>query len=340
MLNVGLIGFGYWGPNLARNFNGNPDCTLFAIADADEGQRTLAKTAYPNAHVAEAEAVIVDERVNAIAIATPVSTHFKLAQASLEAGKHVFLEKPMTTTAEEARILVELAAEKKRVLMVDHTFLFTGAVQLMKRAIEQEELGKLFYYDSARVNLGIYQRDVNVVWDLAPHDFSILHYLLPTLPVAVSAHGADHFGTGLEDMAYVTLFYEDNFMAHLHLNWLAPVKLRRIMVGGDRKMLVWDDLSMEEKIKIYDKGMDVRSPEDRYQLLAETRVGAMTAPVVPHVEALAKEVAYFVECIQENKTPFNDGVAGHAVMTLLEATNQSLANRGETITLDWNSPSS
>lgn len=335
MLNVGLIGFGYWGPNLARNFNSNPDCTLIAIADANEAQRVRAQAAYPNAHVTEAESVLTDTQVDAIAIATPVSTHFELARCALEAGKHVFLEKPMTTTAEEARILVALAKERGRILMVDHTFLFTGAVQTMKKALDGDELGRLFYYDSARVNLGIYQRDVNVVWDLAPHDFSILHYLLPTLPVAVSAHGADHFGTGLEDMAYVTLFYADNFMAHLHLNWLAPVKLRRIMVGGDKKMLIWDDLSLEEKIKIYDKGMDVTSPEGRYQLLAETRVGAMTAPVVPHVEALAREVAYFAECIQDNTTPVNDGVAGHAVMALLEATNASLANGGQTISLDW-----
>ena len=335
MLNVGLIGFGYWGPNLARNFHSNPDCALFAIADEDEGQRARAKAAYPDTHVADALAVIVDERVDAVAIATPVSSHYGLARAALEAGKHVFLEKPMTTTAAEAQELVALARERGRVLMIDHTFLFTGAVQLMKQSIDEGELGRLFYYDSARVNLGIYQRDVNVVWDLAPHDFSILHFLLPSLPIAVSAHGADHFGTGLEDMAYVTLFYEDNFMAHLHLNWLAPVKLRRIMVGGDKKMMVWDDLSLEEKIKIYDKGMDVTSPEGRYQLLAETRVGAMTAPVVPHVEALAKEVAYFVSCIEKDEVPFNDGVAGHAVMVLLEATNRSLALKGETIPLDW-----
>lgn len=338
MLNVGLIGFGYWGPNLARNFSANPHCALFAIADADEGQRGRARLAYPAARVADADALIADEQVDAVAIATPVSTHFELARAALEAGKHVWIEKPMTSTAAEARILVDLAREKKRLIMVDHTFLFTGAVQTMKQQLDGGELGRLFYYDSARVNLGIYQRDVNVVWDLAPHDFSILQYLLPTLPIAVSAHGADHFGTGLEDMAYITLFYEDSFMAHLHLNWLAPVKLRRIMVGGDRKMLVWDDLSLEEKIKIYDKGMDVTGPEGRYKLLAETRVGAMTAPVVPHVEALAKEVAYFVECINENKQPFNDGNAGHVVMTLLEATNQSLNQRGQAVDISWEPP--
>jgi len=338
MLNVGLIGFGYWGPNLARNFNAHSECNLFAIADADGDQRDRAKRAYPGVHVADAPSVIADERVDAIAIATPVSTHFDLARTALEAGKHVWLEKPMTATAAEARALVDLAREKDRLLMVDHTFLFTGAVQTMKQQIDSGALGRLFYYDSARVNLGIYQRDVNVVWDLAPHDFSILHYLLPTLPVAVSAHGADHFGTGLEDMAYVTLFYEDSFMAHLHLNWLAPVKLRRIMVGGDRKMLVWDDLSLEEKIKIYDKGMDVSGPEGRYQVLAETRIGAMTAPVVPHVEALAKAVAYFVECIEEKKQPVNGGIAGLAVMTLLEATNQSLGQRGGAVDIHWDLP--
>ena len=336
MLNVGLIGFGYWGPNLARNFNSNPHCTLFAIADADEGRRAQAKMAFPQARIADAQSLLADENVDAVAIATPVSTHFDLARAALEAGKHVWVEKPMTTTPEEAQALVALAREKERTLLVDHTFLFTGAVQTMKEQVDSGALGKLFYYDSARVNLGIYQRDVNVVWDLAPHDFSILQYLLPSLPVSVSAHGADHFGTGLEDMAYITLFYEDGFLAHLHLNWLAPVKLRRIMVGGDKKMLVWDDLSLDEKIKIYDKGMDVTSPEGRYQVLAEARIGAMTAPVVPHVEALAKEVAYFVECIDKNQRPFNDGKAGLAVMLLLDATNRSLKSRGEAIELDWN----
>lgn len=336
MLNVGLIGFGYWGPNLARNFNSNPRCSLLAIADADEARRERAGASYPGVRVSDAPTLIADEHIHAVAIATPVSTHFTLARAALESGKHVWLEKPITATAEEARTLIALAREKNLCLMVDHTFLFTGAVRTMKDAIDRGELGRLFYYDSARVNLGIFQRDVNVVWDLAPHDFSILQHLLPRLPVAVSAHGADHFGTGFEDMAYVTLFYEDPFMAHLHLNWLAPVKLRRIMLGGDRKMLVWDDLSLDEKIKIYDKGMEVASPEGRYQQLAEARVGAMTAPVVPHVEALAKEVAYFVECIQEKKTPFNDGAAGLSVLSLLEATNRSLAQRGAVIELDWN----
>lgn len=335
MLHVGLIGFGYWGPNLARNFNSNPDCTLFAIADSDKERRARAKIAFPQARIADADMLIADEQVDAVAIATPVPTHFELARAALEAGKHVWVEKPMTETPEEARQLVDLARERGRILMVDHTFLFTGAVQTMKEQIDAGALGKLFYYDSARVNLGIYQRDVNVVWDLAPHDFSILQYLLSNLPVAVSAHGADHAGTGLEDMAYVTLFYADGFLAHLHLNWLAPVKLRRIMVGGDKKMLVWDDLSLDEKIKIYDKGMDVTSAEGRYQVLAEARIGAMTAPVVPHVEALAKEVAYFVECIEKNETPVNDGKAGLAVMKLLEATNRSLKSRGEAIEIDW-----
>lgn len=338
MVNVGLIGFGYWGPNLARNFNAYPGCKLFAIADADPERRERAAMAYPDTPVADAPSVLADERIDAIAIATPVSTHFDLARAALESGKHVWLEKPITQTSGEARTLIALAAERGLCLMVDHTFLFTGAVQTMKQAVDNGELGRLLYYDSARVNLGIFQRDVNVVWDLAPHDFSILGHLLPEKPVAVSAHGADHFGTGLEDLAYITLFYESGFLAHLHLNWLAPVKLRRIMVGGDRKMLVWDDLSLEEKIKIYDKGMDVGGPEGRYQQMAEPRVGAMTAPVVPHVEALAREVAYFVECINEKKTPLNDGRAGLEVLQLLEATNRSLAARGATIELDWSNP--
>ncbi|HPO13247.1 MAG TPA: Gfo/Idh/MocA family oxidoreductase [Candidatus Hydrogenedentes bacterium] len=333
MLRAGLIGYGYWGPNLARNFAAHPECKLTRIADMSEARRKQAAANFPSVEVVESGSITRDSDLDVIIIATPVFTHFELAKEALENGKHVWLEKPMTSTLAQAQELVEAAERNKRLLMVDHTFLFTGAVLKMKELIDTGELGGLYYYDSVRINLGIFQHDVNVVWDLAPHDLSIMDFLLGPKAEAISAHGRGHFDTGLEDVAYVTVFYPGNLIAHFHLNWLSPVKLRRTVVGGSKKMLVWDDLNREEQIKIYNKGMDVTTKEGLYRILATPRHGDMYAPVVAASEALKAEVAYFVECINSGKNPHNDAAAGARIVGMLEATNQSLKQNGRVIPL-------
>ncbi|HEO70714.1 MAG TPA: Gfo/Idh/MocA family oxidoreductase, partial [Candidatus Hydrogenedentes bacterium] len=309
-------------------------CTLVRIADMTAKRRDLAARTYPAVEVVENAADVTRaEDIDLVVIATPVFAHYELAKAALEGGKHVWIEKPMTSNSEQARELVDLAASKERVLMVDHTFLFTGAVQKMKSLVDLGELGKLYYYDSVRINLGLFQHDVNVIWDLAPHDFSIMDFLLGPSAKAVSAHGCGHFNTGLEDVAYVSVFYDDDLMAHFHVNWLSPVKIRRTVIGGSNRMLVWDDGNPEEKLKIYDKGMDVETQEGLYRVLATPRFGDMHAPVIPNTEALQSEVELMVECIYQGKQPFNDGASGARIVALLEATDRSLKNGGTVIPL-------
>lgn len=267
-----------------------------------------------------------------MAVITPVSTHFELARAALENGKHVFVEKPFTATSAQAEELIELAARRNLKIMVDHTFLFTGAVQKMKEVMDSGELGKPYYYDSTRVNLGLFQHDVNVVWDLAPHDLSIIDHLIQDTPAAVVATGQSHYN-GLEDIAYITIYFQGNMIAHLNVNWLSPVKVRTTLIGGERKMLVWNDLEPDEKIKIYDKGVDITSREGVYELLVSYRSGDMLAPRVEQREALKQEAAYFVQCIREDFTPFNDGHAGLRVVRMLEAADRSLRRRGRLVNL-------
>ncbi len=334
MLRVGIVGFGYWGPNLARNFNSHPGFQLTRIADIESDRRARAKEAYPNVDVTGNANIASDADLDVIVIATPVFTHFEIAREALLNGKHVWIEKPMTSTAEQAKELIDLADSRDLTLMVDHTFLFTGPVQKMKGLIDQGELGNLYYYDSVRVNLGIFQHDINVIWDLAPHDFSIMDYLLGPTARAVCAHGRGHFDTGLEDVAYVSVFYDNNLIAHFHLNWLSPVKMRRTVVGGSKKMLVWDDLNAEETLKVYDKGMDVKTREGLYRVLATPRHGVMHAPVVPNSEALKTEVEYFHHCIATGERPVNDGQAGLRIVRMLEATDRSLLQEGRVIELE------
>jgi len=332
-LRVGLVGFGYWGPNLARNFNGHPQCELVCISDRDEDRRAKAAAAYPNAQVVADDSITRDPSIDVIVIATPVFTHYELAKSALENGKHVWVEKPITSNADQAKELIDLADKNGLTLMVDHTFLFTGAVQEMKKLIDGGELGDLYYYDSVRINLGLFQHDINVIWDLAPHDLSIMDYLLGPSARAVTAQGRGHFDTGLEDVGYVTVYYDNNLLAHFHVNWLSPVKLRRTVVGGSKKMLVWDDLNPEERLKIYDKGMEVKTRDNVYRVMATPRIGSMHSPVVPSIEALSTEVDYFTECINEKKKPFNDGEAGLRIIQMLEATDQSLKSNGGVVEL-------
>ena len=333
MIRVGVIGYGYWGPIVARNFHSTDDCELVAICDRKPAVLERAKKAFPGVAVSsDPSEIFRSPSIDAVAVITPVWTHFELAKAALEAGKHVFVEKPFTSTAAQAEELIELAARKHLHIMVDHTFLFTGAVRKIRQLIDEGVLGTLYYYDSTRVNLGLFQHDVNVVWDLAPHDLSIMSYLLDATPQAVAATGQCHYN-GMEEMAYITVYFQEKMMAHINVNWLSPVKVRTTLLGGEKKMVVWNDLEPDEKVKVYDKGVSVTNGEGVYDLLVSYRSGDVWIPKVEQIEALKREVAYFAECISKNETPFNDGMAGLGVVRLLEAAAQSLKERGSAIAL-------
>jgi len=334
MINLGIVGYGYWGPNVARNFNSCPGANLVIISDLDEKRLILAKSTFPFVKVStNPEDVLNSDDIQAVAVVTPVFTHFGLAKAALERGKHVFVEKPFTSNARQAEELINLALKRNLKIMVDHTFLFTGAVRKIREIISSGELGSLFFYDSTRINLGLFQHDINVVWDLAPHDFSIMNYLLDKCPVAISAQGTDHFGAGIEDVAYIAAHFNNGFIGHFHCNWLSPVKIRKTLISGDRKMLVWDDLESDEKIKIYDRGVEFKTAEGIHKLLVSYRSGDMHAPRIPGTEALKVEAGYFLECLEKNIEPFNNGEAGLKVVRMLEATDKSLKNGGGKISI-------
>ena len=340
MINVGVVGYGYWGPNVARNFHSSPGVKLTSVSDVSEKRLKLAETHYPFIKGSRDPMELIRSKdVDLVAVITPVSSHYDLARKALENGKHIFVEKPFTATRAEAEKLVEIAAQKGLKIMVDHTFLFTGAVNKIKQVIESGELGRLLFYDSVRVNLGLFQHDVNVIWDLAPHDLSIMDFLIKKKPVAVSAHGSVHFESKLEAIAYVSIEFEDNgFMAHFHVNWLSPVKIRRTLISGDKKMLVWDDLSPDEKIKIYDRGVEFKSTNGTAKdgindLLVSYRSGDVYVPKIDNTEALRAEVEYFVRCLEKNEEPFNNGQTGLQVVRLLEAADRSIKNNGRRIEL-------
>jgi predicted dehydrogenase len=340
MTNVGVIGYGYWGPNVARNFHSCQGFNLTSISDVSERRLKLAETHYPFIKGYRDPLELMHSKdVDTVAVITPVSTHYELALKALENGKHVFVEKPFTATVAQAEKLIETAAKKGLKIMVDHTFLFTGAVKKMKEIIDSGELGELYFYDSVRVNLGLFQHDVNVIWDLAPHDLSIMDFLIKKKPVAVSAHGSVHFESKLESVAYISIEFETNgFLAHFHVNWLSPVKIRRVMISGDKRMLVWDDLSSDEKIKIYDRGVEFTSQTGDqkngiHDLLVSYRTGDVYIPKLENAEALRAEVEYFVQCLEKNEEPFNNGEAGLQVVRLLEAADLSVKQSGRRIEL-------
>lgn len=331
MIRFGLIGYGYWGPNIARNLQGLDSAELVAICDKSDASAQRARRAYPHVRIVnDCSEVLTAPDIDAIAVITPVWTHFELAKQALLNGKHVFVEKPFTSTARQAEELIELAEERGLKIMVDHTFLFTGAVRKIRQLIDDNTLGKLYYYDSMRVNLGLFQHDVDVLWDLAPHDLSIVDYLVGEKAEAVIATGASHLN-GLSDVAFMTIYYPDNVIAHINVNWLSPVKVRMTLIGGEKKMLVWNDLEADEKIKVYDKGVNVAGRQGVYDLLVSYRSGDMWAPKVEGTEALKAEMAYFVDCIEKGMTPFNDGAAGLRVVELLEAAGSSLKRKGEAV---------
>src|SRR2546427_7764006 len=327
MLKLGVIGYGYWGPNIVRNFSIQPDCQLVAICDKNPKAVAQVLSRHPAVHAtSNPDEVTSSPKIDAVAIVTPVSTHYELAKKALENGKHVFVEKPFTATSAQAEELIELADRKNLQIMVDHTFLFNGAVRKIKELVDGGVLGPIYYYDSTRVNLGLFQHDVNVIWDLAPHDLSIIDYLIGLEPELVVATGGAHLN-GLADVAYITLYFPKNIIAHINVNWLSPVKVRTTLVGGQRKMLVWNDLEPAEKIKVYDKGVEAGTRQGVYDLLMSYRSGDMWAPRVDQTEALELETRYFLECVASGKTPINDGRAGLRVVRMLEAADLSLKHR-------------
>jgi len=335
-IGVGVIGYGYWGPNLARNFFAHPGCHLRWICDLDRQRRDDAHRRYPSVRTTgDIEAVLEDTRVDAIVVATPVQTHHAIGRAALRAGKHVLVEKPLADQLVLAEDLVEEARHHDRILMVDHTFIYTGAVRKLKQLHEQGALGKLWYIDSVRINLGLFQHDVNVVWDLAPHDLAIVDHLIGREPVTVQATGACHTGNHNEDVAYLTLDYGNQLIAHLHVNWLSPVKVRQMIFGGSERMVIYNDLEPSEQVRVYDRGIDLRSNnrEGIYKLLVDYRSGDMCAPALERDEALAVEANHFVECIHDGKKPITSGEAGLRVVSILEAAQMSIKSGGKKITL-------
>ncbi len=333
ILRIGVIGYGYWGPNIVRNFHGQEHSRVVAVCDKSEKSLKRVHQTYPEMRVMEdCQELIKSKDIDAVAIVTPVWTHFELAKAALENGKHVFVEKPFTCTMAQGEELIELASRKNLKIMVDHTFLFTGAVKRIHQLIDDGTLGNLYYYDSTRVNLGLFQHDVNVIWDLAPHDLSIMNYLIKEKPQAVVATGERHLN-GVADVAFINIFYPNNMIGHINVNWLSPVKVRTTLIGGEKKMVVWNDLEADEKIKVYDKGVEMSNGEGVYQLLVSYRSGDMWAPRVEQIEALQAEAAYFTDCVMNNKKPFNDGQAGLEVVKMLEAADRSLEQKGKIIEL-------
>ena len=332
-MKFGVIGYGYWGPNIVRNLMNLDGSEVFAIAEISAAARHRAQRANPGVNiVSDARDVIRSPHTDAIAVISPVWTHFELAKEALENGKHVFVEKPFTSNRKQGEELINLAQKKNLKIMVDHTFLFTGAVRKIAQLLDEGSLGKLYYYDSTRVNLGLFQHDVNVLWDLAPHDLSIMDHLLRAQPEAIVATGQEHLN-GHEDIAFMTLYFPDKVNAHINVNWLSPVKVRTTLIGGEKRMLVWNDLEADEKIKVYDKGINIMNQEGVYKLLVSYRSGDMWAPQLEQAEALHRELSYFVQCVTDDVEPFNNGEAGLRVVNMLEAATESMKKKGSLVYL-------
>lgn len=333
MIKLGILGYGYWGPRIVRNFRNIDGCDVSVVCDKSIASLQRIARDFPDVRTTSDPCeVLTSPHIDAVAVVTPVSTHFELARTALQNGKHVFVEKPFTSTTCQAEQLIELADRKNLQIMVDHTFLFTAAVQKIKQLIDEGKLGKLYYYDSTRVNLGLFQHDVNVIWDLAPHDLSIVDHLIQERPECVVATAQAHLN-GLEDLAHITIYFSNQIIANINVNWLSPVKVRTTLIGGEKRMLVWNDLEADEKLKIYDKGVEVTNGQTVYDLLVSYRSGDMWAPKIEQTEALAIEAGYFIDCVSNSMRPFNDGRAGLRVVKILEAADKSLKGRGNPIQL-------
>ncbi|HXE51978.1 MAG TPA: Gfo/Idh/MocA family oxidoreductase [Tepidisphaeraceae bacterium] len=335
-IQVGIIGAGYWGPNLIRNFSACPLTNVAGVCDANPARLEAIGRQFGHLKLVDSVDRLLELGINAVAIATPVSSHYPLAARCLEAGLHVLVEKPLTSTVQEAQTLVDLAARKGRVLMVDHTYLFNSAVRKIKQIFDSGELGDLYYVDSIRINLGLFQKDINVVWDLAPHDLSIVDYILGAPARSISAWGCHHANEGIEDIAYVNVDFGDELQANFHVNWLSPVKIRQMIFAGSKKSLILNELNTTEPVKIYDRGIQLKeaeTPEERSKLLVGYRSGDVWSPHIEPGEALQGVVRHFAECIRSGATPISDGKLGLRVVRLLEAANRSIKAQGGRIVL-------
>ncbi len=334
MVNCAIIGYGYWGPNLVRNFSSITDVSVHTVADLRPERLAVVSKAYPSVNTtADIDSVFSNPDIDAVIIATPVFTHFPLAKKALEAGKHVLLEKPMTDTVAHANALIELSIKQNKVLMVDHTFLYTSAVQKIKQLIDSGEIGKVKYFDSTRINLGLIQQDVNVLWDLAPHDISILDYLIPTKPYSVQATGVSHIHNGMENIAYLTVNYEQDFIAHFHCSWSSPVKIRMMLFGGDKKMIVFNDMEPTEKIRIYDTAHSVTNDEEKMRVLVDYRIGDVFIPKLGSAEALGGMAKDFISAIVNGTTPIASYQSGLSTIKILEAAQISIKEKGREVVI-------
>lgn len=330
-MNIGIIGLGYWGPNLVRNFLGNVEVKKVVACDKSQARLKFIKERFPSVVLEEDYSNLLKSDVDAIAIATPVDLHYPVAKACLEAGKHIWVEKPFTSKSEQALELISIAEKNNLKIFVDHTFIYTGAVRKMKELIEKDEIGEVLYFDSVRINLGLFQHDVNVIWDLAPHDLSIMNYLMPNNKVVgVTANGIANYYDH-ENVAHLSVYFENNCFAHFHTNWTSPVKIRRMIVGGKKKMLVFDDMENSEKIKVYDAGVQMEGSENIHEALVQYRMGDMYSPKVMQTEALSLGVKEFIGAILNNKTPLTSGKDGLEVVKILEAADKSIKNNGQYI---------
>lgn len=333
MIRVGVLGYGYWGPHIVRNFHSHEQSEVVLVCDKSSKAGDRLRKVYPAIpFTTDENEILRSTLVDAVCVITPVATHYPLAKRALENGKHVFVEKPFTCNSAQAEELIELADRKNLKIMVDHTFLFTGAVKKIRQLVDEGELGRLFYYDSLRVNLGLFQHDVSVIWDLAPHDLSIMDHIIRQRPEGVVAAAEKHLNE-VEDIAFISIYFPDRIIAHINVNWLSPVKVRTTLIGGEKKMLLWNDLVSDEKIKVYDKGVTLSDGKGLHQLLVSYRSGEMWSPQVEQVEALTEESSYFLKCIMGNTKPFNDGVNGLRIVRILEAADKSIRNRGEAVAL-------
>jgi predicted dehydrogenase len=331
-INIGVIGYGYWGPNIVRNFFGAADCTVKKVADARPERLALLNKIFPSVEgVKDADDIINSNNIDAVIIATPVFTHFELAKRALQNGKHVLIEKPMTSSVAESGELINLAAQKSATLMVDHTFLYTGAVQKMKELIEDQTIGTPRYFDSARINLGLFQPDINVLWDLAPHDISILTYLIDDVPASINATGISHTNNSIENIAYMTVNYNSDFIAHFNCSWTSPVKVRQTLIGGDKKMIVYNDLEPSEKVRIYDTGYNMKTEEDKKKIMVDYRTGDVFIPKLASHEALSAVANDFVQSIITKKEPRANAILGMKVVQILEASQESIKNHGKEV---------
>ncbi len=334
MIGIAIVGYGYWGPNILRNFCETDGARVVACCDRDTERLALVRMKYPIIRTTtDYSDVLADPTIDAVAIATPVATHYDLARRAIEQGRHVLVEKPLTTSVAESEHLVDLADKHRVTLMVNHTFIYTGAVRKMKELVAAGTLGDLYYFDSVRINLGLVQRDVNVLWDLAPHDIAILDHLVDQPPVSVCANGACHLGTRMESVAYLSVYFDNGLIAHFHNNWLAPVKIRTVIVGGSKKMILYDDMEPSEKIKVYDRGVELADPEGIHRALISYRLGDMWAPRLDGTEALRLVVAEFIRTASTGAHPITDGVNGLNVVRILEAAEMSIKHRGREVKL-------